>query len=91
MGRLNSHLGGMGVNPAATKGKRHDLLWEVFVSVWANQATEMATEGKGHRKVSRDYSSPRELAKGQIFYGKERTETLDGCATTARHVDPVPS
>ena len=79
----------MGVNPAGTEGKRHDLPWEISASVWTNQTTATATAQEGYREVSRGHSSPRERTKGRIFYGKEQTERLDGCGATARHVDPA--
>jgi hypothetical protein len=63
-GRPNSHPGAAGVNPAGTEGKRHDLPWEVSVSVWVSQTTVLATGREGHREVSRGHSSQRRADEG---------------------------
>jgi hypothetical protein len=55
------------------------------VSVWVNQTTAMATEGEGHREVSRGHSRQRKLLKGRTHDSKEQTGTLAGYGALARH------
>jgi hypothetical protein len=62
--RPDSHPGTAGVNPAGAEGKRHDLPWEVSVSVWASQTTVLATGWEGHREVSRGHSRQRRADEG---------------------------
>jgi hypothetical protein len=63
-GKPNSYPGAAGVNLAGTKGKRHDLPWEVSVSVWGAGLPVWQQSGRDTEKSAEAIVVSGRLTKG---------------------------